>query len=60
VVWELIEKEAFSPFSDEEREAGPPTCHSSERKHVTVKAFDPMITFNPIICEGLRQEIGKT
>jgi hypothetical protein len=49
-VRELIEREVFFPFSDGEREGSPPMCHSSERKHVMVKAFDPTTT----ICEGLR------
>jgi hypothetical protein len=44
------ERSFFFPFSDGEREASPPTCHSSERKHVIVKAFDTTTT----ICEGLR------
>jgi hypothetical protein len=49
--------EIFS--ADEEREVGPPVCHSSERKNVMVNVFDPTATLRPSVCEGLRQRIEE-
>jgi hypothetical protein len=42
-----------------EREDSPPTCHSSQWKHVMVKAFDSTTTCHLSVFEGLRQGRGK-
>jgi hypothetical protein len=49
VVRELIERDFFP---NREREFDPPMCHSSKRKHVTFKVFDPTTILRPSVCEG--------